>query len=68
MQLPINYHNYILRIWNEGIEKPEGLTIWRFSIYDPLTGVVKGFANLPELVAYLRDMIARQEETGPSNK
>lgn len=50
---PPGYHSYLLRFWEERSEQPV-LTVWRFSLEDPLTSQRHGFANLEALMAWLQ--------------
>jgi hypothetical protein len=45
------YAAYLLRLWRE---KGTGPTRWRASLQDPHSGERVGFANLEELLGYLR--------------
>jgi hypothetical protein len=46
------YISYLLRLWRE---KSGQTTWWRASLQDPLSGQRVGFAQLDELVAFLRE-------------
>lgn len=46
------YLAYLLRLWRE---KGEEMTRWRASVEDPHSGEKLGFADLDELVAFLRE-------------
>jgi hypothetical protein len=46
---PARYHQFILRLWQEG----DGQGRWRISLQNPHTEVRIGFNTLEELMAYL---------------
>jgi len=48
------YLSYLLRLW----QTPDGdRQVWRFSLQSPGTDEWRGFANLEELVAFLRELV-----------
>jgi hypothetical protein len=49
---PPAYRSYLLRLWEERGEHP-ALSVWRFSLEDPLTARRVGFANLEALAGWL---------------
>ena len=53
---PPGYRSYLLRFWEERGEQTE-VTLWRFSLEDPLTTQRLGFADLDSLTAWLRTEI-----------
>ncbi len=53
---PPRYHSYVLRFWEERSEELR-VTIWRFSLEDPLTNQRYGFADLPALVEWVKAKI-----------
>jgi hypothetical protein len=59
---PADYRSHLLRFWAEHSEQP-ALTVWRFSLEDPLTAQRYGFASLQALTAGLE----RQVVTPPSS-
>ena len=52
------YQAFLLRFWSEFREDPDENKIWRFSLEDPHTGQVRGFANLKALMRFLRSQIS----------
>lgn len=58
------YQAYMLRCWEEFDENLE-LSIWRFSLHDPRTGLRRGFANLTELVIALHTELMEEHLAGP---
>ena len=48
------YHAYLLRLWRVNAGESQ---IWRASLEDPYTGERLGFADLPELFAFLAEQI-----------
>jgi hypothetical protein len=58
----LNYRAYVLRMWEERAQTPEA-SVWRFSLEDPHTGQVRGFAGLEALVAALGEEMQRAAPT-----
>ena len=50
---PPRYRSYLLSFWEERSQDPDTPAVWRFSLEDPHTGRLRGFANLRELVVAL---------------
>ena len=48
------YQSYLLRCWEVRSQHPDRPTTWRFSLQDPQTEEKHGFADLEELVEFLR--------------
>jgi hypothetical protein len=57
---PPNYHSYLLRFWEEHSDELP-LTVWRFSLEDPLTDQRYGFASLEALVDWLKGKLRTSE-------
>lgn len=55
------YRAFLLRLWQE---RSGGQWIWRASLEDPHSGVRKGFPNLEQLSAFLKE----QTEDGPTEE
>lgn len=55
--------SYLLRIWR--VSEGEAYR-WRALLESPSTGERHGFADLEQLLAYLRAEIAAPEESGPA--
>ncbi|CAA9260969.1 MAG: hypothetical protein AVDCRST_MAG26-2330 [uncultured Chloroflexia bacterium] len=47
------YCSYLLRCWQELGLHGSGPGVWRFSLEDPQTGALRGFASFEALVAFL---------------
>ncbi len=60
---PPGYHSYLLRFWEERSDQSP-LTVWRFSLEDPLTDRRYGFASLEALVGWIQACI----DTHPDSK
>ncbi len=58
---PPGYHSYLLRFWEERSEE-QPLTLWRFSLEDPLTNQRYGFANLETLMDWIQAKIAGSQD------
>ncbi len=56
---PPRYHSFLLRFWEERSEE-QALTIWRFSLEDPLTDQRYGFASLQALTDWIQVQLAKQ--------
>jgi hypothetical protein len=56
------YRAYLLRLWQADDE--DGHPVWRASLEDAHTGDRRGFANLPQLCAFLADETARWMRQG----
>ncbi len=54
MEQPQPYLSFLLRLWRSGKGQQAA---WRASLESPLTGERRGFASLPELVAFLEAVI-----------
>jgi hypothetical protein len=52
---PRRHVSYLLRLWQT---QSDGRSVWRASLEDPYSGRRRGFAGLPELLAYLEQEIA----------
>ncbi|MGB8644914.1 MAG: hypothetical protein WCF84_06735 [Anaerolineae bacterium] len=61
---PPGYHSYLLRFWEERSEQAP-LTVWRFSLEDPLTDQRYGFPSLNALVEWVQTRIDNQVENHP---
>ena len=48
------YQSYLLRCWEVRSQHPDQPATWRFSLQDPQTEQKRGFADLEELVDFLR--------------
>ena len=48
------YQSYLLRCWEVRSQQPDRPATWRYSLQDPQTERKHGFADLEELVAFLR--------------
>lgn len=48
------YQSYLLRCWEVRSQQPDQPATWRFSLQDPQTEQKHGFADLEELVGFLR--------------
>ena len=53
---PDGYRAYLLRCWAEHSEQP-AITVWRYSLEDPLTAHRQGFASLEALTAWLQRQV-----------
>jgi hypothetical protein len=51
---PPSYHSFLLRFWEERGNQP-AVSVWRFSVEDPLTDKRHSFADLTSLMNWLRD-------------
>jgi hypothetical protein len=51
---PQNYHSYLLRLWQVGVD-------WRASLEDVETGELQGFAGLAALIDYLEKQTFAKE-------
>jgi len=54
----LHYRSYVLRFWEErasGCAQPIGQ--WRFSLEDPHSGARLGFADVDQLIAFLKNQI-----------
>ncbi len=70
----VDYHSYLLRLWRESsdgeastgpAESPESREwVWRASLESPQAGERKGFANMEELFAFLRQQTSLISESG----
>jgi hypothetical protein len=63
-QQPPRYHAYMLRMWEERSEDLGNGAHWRFQMEDPHTGRRHGFNDLSDLLAYLQDVVAYEEDAG----
>jgi len=52
---------YLLTIWQERPASSDHPAVWRYSLEDARTGERRGFANLEQLQAFLKDQ-TRQDE------
>ena len=61
-----DYLSYLLRLWQESEGALEGHEepVWRASLTSPATGERLGFANLEELIAYLRERMGSAPDSG----
>jgi hypothetical protein len=59
------YFAYLLRFW---LTRDEDEWVWRASLEYPATGERRGFASVPELMAYLQEVmtLAVPEEGVPT--
>ena len=57
--------SYVLRLWQVTIE---GQPVWRASLESALTGQRRGFANLEDLLDFLREEIAVKRESKRENR
>lgn len=48
------YQSYLLRCWEVRSQQPDQPPTWRFSLQNPQTEQKHGFADLEELVDFLR--------------
>jgi hypothetical protein len=56
------YRSYLLRLWRTG------RGAWRASLEDPHTGARRGFAGLPQLIAFLEQQLgAAPPADGPAD-
>lgn len=53
------YLSYLLRLWQEWDRLP---AVWRASLEDPHTGERLGFADIPQLFAFLEDQVSGETE------
>lgn len=53
------YLSYLLRLWRVRVG---GKPVWRGSLENPQTGERKGFANLSELIMYLKTQIGKNDQ------
>lgn len=54
-----DYLSFLLRIWRVRVN---GKPVWRASLEYPVTRERKGFANLRELITYLKDEVRKASE------
>ena len=54
-----NYLSYLLRLWRVRVG---GKLVWRASLENPFTGGQMGFANLSELIIYLKTQIGKKDQ------
>lgn len=56
---PSRYRSYVLRCWQEHTAHAgQGATVWRFSLHDPRTHQLRGFATLEALMVCLQEELA----------
>lgn len=55
------YHSWLLRCWREPAQTTGRPGHWRFNLEEPGTGLRRGFASLPALIAWLEDQLAEDE-------
>lgn len=60
MTQPPHYLSFLLRLWQT---QDRGHTIWRASLESPQTGDRQGFASLEELMVFLQQQTANQENS-----
>jgi len=53
------YRSYLLRLWEEDIN---GKQVWRISLENPFSGDRRGFANLNDLCAFLKDKMQEEND------
>jgi len=53
------YRSYLLRLWEEDIN---GKQVWRISLENPFSGDRRGFVNLKDLCAFLKDKMQEENE------
>ncbi len=59
----LHYRSYVLRLWEErppGRAQPIGQ--WRFSLEDPHNGARLGFADIDQLIAFLKNQMQNTTE------
>ena len=54
-----DYFSWLLRLWRV---VAAGNTVWRASLEDPHTGEQRGFADLDELLGFLREQAPESQE------
>jgi len=54
---PPRHRAFLLRYWEERGQGAGRSVVWRFSLEDAHTGQRRGFANLEEMVAFLRSQL-----------
>ena len=59
---PPRYGAYVVRCWEVRSTRDDGATTWRFSVEDSRTGERHGFAGVDDLLGYLRDRLATDQE------
>ncbi len=60
-----DYRSYLLRLW---WASDEDMVILRIYVENPLTGKRRGFSDLKELNAFLREEVGLDEETRCEDK
>jgi len=60
---PAHYISFLLRLWQT---QDRGRIIWRASLESPGSGEKRGFANIEELIAFLRHQIENPEIEFPN--
>ncbi len=58
------YRSYLLRCWSEPAQHSKLPRVWRFSLEDPRTGKLHGFATLEALM----DFVHRATVTEPTDR
>ena len=56
---PSSYQSYLLRLWQV---RTDGETVWRASLEAPISGEVRNFTSVAELVAYIETITAQQSD------
>jgi hypothetical protein len=59
------YHSFLLRLWR--VKAAKGYS-WRASVEQVEGGVLKGFANLDELMFFLRQLTNEAQEMNEKEK
>ena len=62
---PPRYRSYLLTCWEERSRDPGAPDLWRFSLKDPNTGQRRGFADLEEMLVFLRGELAGGQANQP---
>jgi hypothetical protein len=62
---PPSYHSFLLRFWEERGSQP-AVSVWRFSVEDPLTDKRHSFADLASLMNWLRDEMDQTTTSQPT--
>lgn len=58
------YLSYLLRLWQERTASP---AVWRASLEDSHTGERMGFADIMQLLAFLKEQIAVEPQPQPKS-
>ena len=50
-------HSFIVRVWNEGVDRVRGAAIWRCSVDNVLSGQRHYFGDLAEIGPFIREQV-----------